>query len=380
MTRRVVVAPDKFKGCLPAAGVAAALAAGLRAGGVEDVVELPVADGGDGTVDALVRHGWDVLPVRVTGPEGTPVDALVAVRGDTAVVESALTSGLDLLRGAPLRPLAAGSRGVGEAVAAAVDHGARHVVIGVGGTACTDGGAGLLQALGARVTAGDGSPVVDGGGALLDVAAVDLGPVRQRLAGVRVTVATDVDNPLLGPAGAAAVYGPQKGADPAQVAVLDDALRRFASLVAPAQVDRPGAGAGGGIGFAALACLGGTLRPGIDLVLDLLGADALLAGTDLVVTGEGRFDEQSLRGKAPVGVLAAAARRGVPVAVVCGLDDLGADRATAAGFADVVALARLGTGPQDALDRAPELLVRAGRLLAERLAPGRTDGVAAGPA
>lgn len=305
--RTVLLAPDKFKGSLDAAQVAAALAEGLRevAPGV-GVRTVPVADGGDGTVAALLSRGWRALPVEITGPEGRPVATRVALRGRTAVVESASTSGLAMLGSRPLRPLTASSRGVGEAIAAAVDAGAKEVVVGVGGTACTDGGAGMLAALGARVVGAAGAAVPDGGIGLGTVAAIDLAPARRRLAGVTVTVATDVDNPLTGPDGAAAVYGPQKGATADDVRFLDDALRHWARLVG-GDPGLGGAGAGGGLGYGLVAGFGGTVRSGVDLVLELVGFRDEARSADLVVTGEGSLDAQSLRGKAVMGVLRATA-------------------------------------------------------------------------
>lgn len=361
--RTVLLAPDKFKGCLSSREVSAALAEGLReaAPGIR-IRSVPVADGGDGTVAALLgRPGWEALDVVVTGPEGTPVRAQVARRGTTAVVESAATSGLALVGGA-LRPLTASSRGVGEAIAAAVDDGARDVVVGVGGTACTDGGAGMLAALGGRLLDAAGRPVPDGGAALAAVASVDLGPARRRLAGVTLTVATDVDNPLLGAHGAAAVYAPQKGAAADDVQRLEDALRHWAGLVG-GDPDHPGAGAGGGLGHGLVAGLGGRVRSGVELVLELVGFAEEVAAADLVVTGEGRLDEQSLRGKAVMGVLRAVEAEGArPVTVaVCGQNLLAAEVTARAGLARVWSLADRASSVEDSIERAPELLRAVGR-------------------
>ena len=333
---RIVVASDKFKGSLPAAGVADALARGIhRVLPSASVVAVPVADGGDGTLAAAAAAGFTLVPVTVTGPTGEPVRSAYARRDGTAIVELADASGLDRLPGG-FAALTAGTRGTGELVAAAVDAGCSVVVLGVGGSCSTDGGAGIAVALGARVLDGSGTPVASGGAALAGAATLDLAPVSARLAGVRVLVATDVDNPLTGPSGAAAVYGPQKGASPADVAVLDAALGRWADLVA-ATTGRdvrevPGAGAAGGAGFGALALLGAEVRSGIETVLDLVGFDDAAAGADLVVTGEGSLDAQSLRGKAPMGVLVAAGRLGVPVVAVCGRSLLTPDELSAAGL------------------------------------------------
>lgn len=339
---RVLVAPDKFKGTLTAAEVAAHLAAGLRAAGHE-AVELPVADGGEGTLAAALAAGFRRVPA---GP------AAIGLRGDTAVVELALASGLQL---GPPDPLGATSRGTGELLRAALDVGARRVVLGVGGSACTDGGAGLLTALGAQVRTAQGDPVPDGGGGLRAAASVDLRGIDPRLRDTEIVLACDVDNPLLGPRGAAAVYGPQKGATPVQVRLLEEALAHFASLVGPG-AERPGAGAAGGVGYAALAVLGARRRPGIEVVLELLGFAAHLRTADLVVTGEGALDAQTLHGKAPAGVAAAARAAGVPVVAVCGRCDLDPAQTP---FAQVTALTDLD--PERCLTEPGPLLRRVGR-------------------
>lgn len=339
---RVLVAPDKFKGSLGAAGVAAAVARGIGRVAPGAVVRcLPVADGGDGTLAAAVGAGFDRVPVEVAGPTGRPHSSAFARSGATAVVEMADACGLALLPPDDLAPLTASSRGLGDAVAAALTAGCREIVIGIGGSASTDGGSGMLAALGVRALGADGAPVADGGAALADVAALDLSGLHPALAEARVVVACDVDNPLLGPRGAAAVYGPQKGAGPADVARLDAALARWADVVGTTTGrdlrGAAGAGAAGGVGFAALAVLGAALRPGIDLVLELVGFDAAVVGCDLVVTGEGALDEQSLNGKAPIGVATRARAAGAEVVAVCGqraLDDIALhDAGIAAAYA-----------------------------------------------
>ena len=320
---RVVVAPDKFKGSLTAAQVADRVAAGLaRAAPEVEVVEVPVADGGDGTLEAALTAGYRRVPVRADGPTGEPVETAYAERDGVAVVELADVSGLGRLPGGRLAARTASSYGTGQVIRAALDAGCRRVVVGIGGSASTDGGAGLVQALGGRLTGADGAEVGRGGAALAAVRSLDLSGLHPALAGAEVVVASDVDNPLLGPRGAAAVYGPQKGASPGDVAELDAALARWADAVQRATgkdvAGTPGAGAAGGVGFAALAVLGATLRPGIDLVLDLVGFRAVLGGARLVITGEGSLDRQTLHGKAPAGVAAAARSAGVPVVAVAG--------------------------------------------------------------
>ncbi|HEX4702299.1 MAG TPA: glycerate kinase [Pseudonocardiaceae bacterium] len=338
----VVVAPDKFKGSLTAAAAAAALARGIeRVRPGLSVHRVPVADGGDGTVDAALAAGFRPVTATVHGPTGEQVTATIAIRDGVAVVEAATAGGLARLPGGRLAPLTSSSYGVGELLLAAIDAGARTVVLGVGGSASTDGGAGLVQAVGGRVLDADGADLSPGGGALADVATVDLSGIDPRIATVDVILASDVDNPLLGPHGAASVFGPQKGADPALVALLDDVLRTWSTHVDPAMADAPGAGAAGGIGFAALAVLGATRRSGIDLLLDLIGFATHLPGAALVITGEGSLDEQSLHGKAPIGVVDAAGRAGVPAIAVAGRSQLNHDAVAKAGITAVYTLTDL---------------------------------------
>lgn len=324
-TRRVLVAADKFKGSLTAVQVAERVTAGLRriVPGLQ-VVALPVADGGDGTVDAAVAAGFERREVRVAGPLGEEVTAAFALRDGTAVVEMAEASGLGRLPAGVFAPLTSSTYGSGELLRAALDAGARTIVFGVGGSATTDGGAGMLAALGARFLDEHGEPVPPGGGGLAELARADLSGLDPRLSSVELVLASDVDNPLTGPKGAPAVYGPQKGASPADVATLDAALAHFAKVLeaeagprAAEHVAAPGAGAAGGIGYGALL-LGARFRPGIEVMLDVLGFAPALERADVVVTGEGSLDEQTLHGKAPAGVAAAARAAGRTVVAVCG--------------------------------------------------------------
>lgn len=322
---RVLIAADKFKGSLTAVQVAERVMAGLRrvVPGVE-VEALPVADGGDGTVDAAVAAGFERREVRVAGPLGDELTAGFALRGDTAVVEMAEASGLQRLPAGVFAPLTSSTYGSGELLRAALDAGARTIVFGVGGSATTDGGAGMLSALGARFLDAEGEPVAPGGAALSDLSTVDLSALDPRLGSVDFVLASDVDNPLTGPKGAPAVYGPQKGASPDDVEILDAALAHFASVLEKAIGSKaaeypqaPGAGAAGGIGYGALV-LGARFRPGIEVMLDVLGFAPALERATLVITGEGSLDEQTLHGKAPAGVAAAARAAGKEVVAVCG--------------------------------------------------------------
>ncbi len=322
---RVLIAADKFKGSLTAVQVAERVTAGLRRVLPDLEVEaMPVADGGDGTVDAAVAAGFERREVRVAGPLGHEVTAAFALRGDTAVVEMAEASGLQRLPAGVFAPLTASTYGSGELLRAALDAGARTIVFGVGGSATTDGGAGMLTALGARFLDADGEPVTPGGGGLGDLATADLSGLDPRLSAIDLVLASDVDNPLTGPKGAPAVYGPQKGASPDDVETLDAALAHFAKILeesagskAAEHAAAPGAGAAGGIGYGALL-LGARFRPGIEVMLDVLGFAPALDRTDLVITGEGSLDEQTLHGKAPAGVAAAARAAGKEVVAVCG--------------------------------------------------------------
>jgi glycerate 2-kinase len=372
---RVVIAPDKFKGSLTAAEVAAAVAAGIAAAVPSaEVVQVPVADGGEGTLAAALAAGFDRVPVTVTGPTGAPLDSALAVRDRTAVVELAAASGLAVLPGGVPAPLTATSLGTGQLVRAALDLGCTEVVLGIGGSACTDGGAGLLVALGARLTDVRGDDLPPGGGCLPFLDRVDLTGLDPRLAGTRVVLASDVDNPLLGPTGAAAVYGPQKGAAPADVELLEAALTRWAAVLgdalgprAAALAAEPGAGAAGGVGFACLAALDAVRRPGIDVVLDLAGFPALLAGADLVVTGEGSLDVQTLHGKAPAGVAARARAADVPVVAVAGRCSLSAAELRSAGFTAAAALTDLADPDRCMREAGPLLQRLAGRVAADHL-------------
>ncbi|HKE98604.1 MAG TPA: glycerate kinase [Actinomycetes bacterium] len=365
---RVVVAPDKFKGSLTADQAARAIEAGLRRARPDARVDrLPVADGGDGTLAVLVAAGARRVEVPATGPTGQPVDAAIGLLDGVAMVEMAEASGLRRLPGGVPAPLEATTYGTGELIRAALDHGAARVVLGIGGSATSDGGAGMAAALGARFLDAAGRSLPPGGAALLRLARVDAAGLDPRLADAEVTVACDVDNPLVGPNGAAAVYGPQKGASPDEVLLLDSALRRYARVLAEGLsldlAEVPGAGAAGGLGAGAIAFLGAALRPGIELVLDLLGFDRAVASADLVVTGEGALDHQTLRGKAPAGVARAATAHGVPVVALAGRVEVPERELRAAGFEEAHALTRLEPDPRRSQAHAAELLER----LAERV-------------
>ncbi|MGD0371910.1 MAG: glycerate kinase [Candidatus Dormibacteria bacterium] len=355
---RVLCAPNAFKGTLSAPAAAAALAAGVRDAGAEATM-VPMADGGDGTLDTLLAGSGSARCERqpVHGPLGGRLVARLGwLDATTAVVELAEAAGLRRLAGRR-EPLRASSRGAGDLIRHALDGGASRILVGIGGSACTDGGAGLLAALGARLLDARGRHIADGGGSLVDLERADLGDLDPRLRGCRVEVATDVNSPLLGERGAAAVFGPQKGASPAQVARLDAGLRRLAEVlerdaaVAPALRVRPGAGAAGGSGYG-LAAAGARLLPGAPLVAVAAGLDRAIAEADLVVTGEGRLDSQTSAGKAPIEVARRAARLGVLCIAVAGVVE-----SVPAEFHHAIALTDVAR-PGEEAERVPRRLLR----------------------
>ncbi|CAM3207120.1 glycerate kinase [Streptomyces albus] len=366
---RVLIAADKFKGSLTAVEVADRVSAGIRKARPEARIEaVPVADGGDGTVAAAVAGGFTRHEVEVTGPTGAPVTAAFALREGTAVVEMAEAAGLQHLPRGVFVPLTATTYGVGELLLAALDAGAHTVILGVGGSATTDGGAGMLDALGARLLDRDGDTVPWGGGGLRELVTADLSGLDERLGKTEFVLASDVDNPLTGPKGAAAVYGPQKGASDADVTLLDDALTHLAEVLgAQEAAASPGAGAAGGIGFAALVGLRARFRPGIEIMMEELGVEAAIGRASLVITGEGSLDEQTLHGKAPAGVAAAARRAGKPVVAVCGRLAIDAARLKAAGIERAYALTDIESDVERCIAEAGPLL----EALAERLAADR---------
>ncbi|WP_062993675.1 glycerate kinase [Nocardia anaemiae] len=358
---RVVIAPDKFKGSLTAPEVAVALAAGItRACPEVEVRQVPVADGGDGTVDAFVAAGWERVEIDAPGPTGAADSAAYAVHGTTAVIELAAAVGLTKLPGGRFDPRGAHTYGLGVVIADALDRGVTDIVLGLGGSASTDGGAGMLQALGARILDADGAELSTGGAVLVRAAQLDRTGLHPRIASANFTLACDVDNPLLGSTGAVAVYAPQKGATPSDLPILEAALTNWAAVVAPEFAEVPGAGAAGGTGFGALAVLGAQVRSGIEVVLELLDFPTLLDGATLVVTGEGALDTQSLHGKAPIGVCQVARKAGIPVVAAVGRSQLPREEIRAAGFTACYALADLEPDPARSIADAAQLLARVG--------------------
>jgi glycerate kinase len=367
MPLTIVIAPDKFKGSLSAPDAAAAMARGAAAADPKGELRLvPMADGGEGTVEALVAAtGGTFRDAVVTGPLGEPIHARYGLLGDgvSAVIEMAAASGLVLVPPERRDPRRTTTRGTGELLLASIADGARKVIIGIGGSATNDGGAGLAQALGFRLIDAEERDLGEGGSALLGLERIEPSGRRRELDGIEIGIACDVDNPLCGPRGASAVYGPQKGATPAMVTELDAALARFARLIerdlGAVIADLPGAGAAGGLGAGLVAFAGGTLRRGVDLVIDAVGLADRLRDADLCLTGEGSLDTSSAFGKTAVGVAHLARSLGCPTLAVVGGLGAGADAVIAEGIAAYFSLCPGPITLEEAVVQAPELLAGA---------------------
>ena len=370
---RVLIAPDDFKGTLSAVEAAEAIAIGWRSHAPDDTLTLiPMSDGGPGFVRAVSTVlGGDIAPVGLRGPMGETAIGMVLMVDGTGYVESAHGCGLALVHPDRRDARAATSYGVGQLIAAAIDSGARRIVVGLGGTASTDGGAGMLAALGATARDAAGSPIAleAGGAALAGVVTVDLAPARARVADVEIVVASDVDSPLLGSRGAARGFAAQKGADDAAVAELEAALTSYSRAIGR-QADGKdpavalGAGAGGGLGYG-LMLLDGRRVPGIETVMGVLGLEAAIGASDLVITGEGCFDWQSLRGKVVSGVAAAALNQGRPVVVLAGRVEVGKREYVALGITEAHAASADGDVPATPAEAARALAERAARVASQ---------------
>ncbi|WP_026427141.1 glycerate kinase [Actinomyces slackii] len=371
MMTTVVLAPDSFKESLSASQACAALAHGLAAADPTiRCLHAPMADGGEGTAAALVSAGgWQEVAVRVADALGRPTEATLAWDPTTATacLEAAQAVGLERIAPDERDIWAADSAGVGELITRALDLGARRLVMGLGGSATNDGGAGMLRALGARLLNAAGQPIAPGPAGLRDLESIETAGLDPRLAGTEILLATDVDNPLLGERGASAVFGPQKGAGAQDVAALDAALARFADRAAQhLGADRrnaPGAGAAGGLGWAGLEFLGAGLRPGVEVVAELVGLERMIAGADLVITGEGSVDEQTLAGKTPWGVARIAIAHRVPVVVLAGRVGQGWQRLLESGISAVLPIVPGPCTLAEALDEGEENLRRTAAML-----------------
>ncbi|WP_347368150.1 glycerate kinase [Vibrio vulnificus] len=323
---KIIIAPDSYKESLTAMDVAIAIEKGFKQV-LPDAhyVKLPMADGGEGTVQSMVdATGGTIIEHTVTGPLGQRVDGFFGLLGEgkTAVIEMAAASGLHLVTPDQRNPLITTTFGTGELIKAALDHGVEHIIVGIGGSATNDGGIGMAQALGIKLLDAQGNALGHGGGELAKLATIDCSQLDSRLAQVRLEVACDVDNPLCGTKGASAVFGPQKGATPEMVTILDENLAHYASIIKQQLGvdvrDMAGAGAAGGMGAALLGLLNAELRPGIEIVMDAVRLDEIVADADLVITGEGRIDSQTIHGKTPIGVARTAKKHGLPVIGIAG--------------------------------------------------------------
>ena len=324
---KIVVAPDSFKGSLTAIEVSDAIEQGIREVFPEaEIVKIPMADGGDGTVQCLVNAtGGKILREKVTAPLGDEVLASYGILGDkkTAVIEMAEASGLTLVPEDRRNPLMTTTYGTGQLIKAALDQGCRKMIIGIGGSATNDGGAGMLQALGVKLLNQEGKEVGFGGGELKKIVKIDIGCMNSRLSDIKVLVASDVNNPLCGPQGASRIYGPQKGATPEMIKKLDESLSYFAELIKrdlnKDVKDIPGAGAAGGLGASLMAFLDAELRPGIEIMIEIVKLEQAIQDADLVITGEGKIDSQTIYGKAPIGVAKIAKKYNIPVIAVAAI-------------------------------------------------------------
>lgn len=373
---KIVIAPDSFKGSASAKQVAEALARGWRKVFPNaELVTVPMADGGEGTMEALVdATGGKMLEVEVSDPLGRPLSACFGILGDgkTAVVEVAAASGLPLLAPSERKPLQTTTYGTGQLIRAALKEGVERLLIGLGGSATVDGGAGLVSALGARLLDADGQPIGPGGGSLGSLAQIQLGELPKLIEGVEVLAACDVDNPLTGPNGAAAVFGPQKGAAPQDVQVLDQNLAHYAQIISKElQVEvanLPGAGAAGGLGAGLVAFLGAKLIPGIQMVIEASKLEDKLEGCDLVITGEGKLDGQSAGGKTPVGVAKLAEKHNIPVLAVGGSIAEDADVLYQHGIGAMLSIAPGPISLEKAIADGEKLLEEAGQRAAKLFA------------
>jgi len=376
---KIVIAPDSYKESLSALEVATAIEQGFsEIFPAAQYVKLPVADGGEGTVDAMVAATQGkIINVQVTGPLGENVEGFYGLSGDeqSAFIEMAAASGLELVDSSRRNPLKTTSWGTGELIRHALDAGVKHIIIGLGGSATNDGGAGMVQALGAKLLDADGHQIGHGGGELETLASIDINALDKRLAECRIEAACDVTNPLTGAEGASAVFGPQKGATPEMVTRLDRSLAQFARIISR-DLDKdvlslPGGGAAGGMGAALFAFCGAELRQGIEIVTEALHLDKHVADADLVITGEGRIDSQTIHGKVPVGVAKVAKRYNKPVIGIAGslTADVGVvhEHGIDAVFSVIYTVCSL----EDALENAAENVRMTARNIAATLLAGK---------
>ncbi len=376
---RVLIAPDKFKGSLDASEAARAIARGFSAGWPEaEVLTCPLADGGEGTMELLVAAtGGKTVECEVTGPLGERRTAPLGILGDgrTAMVEMAAASGLALVPQEKRDPRYTTSAGTGDLIRRALDEGLRRIIVGIGGSATNDGGAGMAASLGVRFLDEHGEDLPPGAIYLNNLEAMDLSGLDPRIHEAAIVVASDVTNPLLGEMGASRVYGPQKGAGEYDIELMESGLEKLvaavSSRIAPGYEVKPGAGAAGGLGFGLMAFLGAAVLPGIEVVMKAVGFERRLAGCGLVITGEGRLDAQTSHGKTVNGVARAARDKGIPVLVLAGEVAEGAERLRELGVSSILGIARGPMSPEESMRRAGELLESASREIASLLRSSR---------
>lgn len=364
MIKRIIAAPDSFKGSLTAGEVADAMEAGInRFDNSIKVVKVPMADGGEGTAKSMVdATGGRLISVTVKGPMGNEVEAFYGILGDgmTAVIEMAAASGLPLVKPDERNPLIATTYGTGELIKHALDMGCRSIIIGIGGSATNDGGAGAMQALGVRFLDDTGNDIGFGGGSLDRLYKIDINNLDSRIKDTQITVACDVDNPLCGTNGASRIFGPQKGADSAMVEELDRNLSHYADIIENTLgvniKDAPGAGAAGGLGGGLMAFLGATLKKGVDIVIETVILENKIKDADLVITGEGMMDYQTTYGKTPFGVAKAAEKHGIPVVAICGSIGKGAEVLYDNGFASIFSIIDKPMSIEEAIENSSELI------------------------
>ncbi|MFS8603697.1 glycerate kinase [Priestia megaterium] len=369
---KIVIAPDSFKESLTALHVCEAVEKGIRTHFPDaEISKVPMADGGEGTVQSLVdATGGQIIQAKVTGPLDKEVEAFYGILGDgkTAVIEMAAASGLHHVPMDERNPLITTTRGTGELILKALDHKVKHIIIGIGGSATNDGGAGMAKALGAKLIDANGAEIKEGGGSLNQLAAIDLTNLDSRLAEVKVEVACDVDNPLTGETGASAVFGPQKGATSDMVRQLDRNLAHYAAVIEKEMdihiQNVPGAGAAGGLGGGLLAFLSAELKPGVDIVIKATELENYIKDADLVITGEGRIDGQTIYGKTPIGVAKTAKKHSVPVIAIAGSIGTGSEAVYEHGISALFSVVPGAVDLSEALEKAGENIERTAKNVA----------------
>ncbi|GAB1803513.1 glycerate kinase [Priestia megaterium] len=369
---KIVIAPDSFKESLTALHVCEALEKGIKTHFPNaEISKVPMADGGEGTVQSLVdATGGQIIQAKVTGPLGKEVEAFYGILGDgkTAVIEMAAASGLHQVPMDERNPLITTTRGTGELILKALDQKVKHIIIGIGGSATNDGGAGMAKALGAKLLNTNGAEIKEGGGSLNQLAAIDLTNFDSRLAEVKVEVACDVDNPLTGATGASAVFSPQKGATPDMVKQLDRNLAHYAAVIEKEMdihiQNVPGAGAAGGLGGGLLAFLSAELKPGVDIVIEATQLESYIKNADLVITGEGRIDGQTIYGKTPIGVAKTAKKHSVPVIAIAGSIGVGSEAVYEHGISALFSVVPGAVHLSEALEKAGENIERTAKNVA----------------